>query len=142
VSRLSTFLALAPTERRAFFAAWRWTFAARIRLRVSGLGPTLRAWHRPAKAQAPWPAAARWVRTAARYCPGANTCLVRSVALYGLLHRAGVPAEVRIGVGTVRPQLEAHAWVEVAGQPVNDAGDVAARYRPFGRSLLGTPAQS
>ena len=142
MSRFRTFLALSPAERRAFFAAWRWTCAARIRLRVSGLGPTLRAWRRPAKAPSSWPAAARWIRTAARYCPGGSTCLVRSVALYGLLRRAGVPAELRIGVGMVRPRLEAHAWVEVAGQPVNDAGNVAARYTPFGGSLLSTPAQS
>jgi hypothetical protein len=27
--------------------------------------------------------------------------------------------------------VEGHAWVEVDGQPVNDAADVAERYAPF-----------
>jgi hypothetical protein len=32
--------------------------------------------------------------------------------------------------------LLAHAWVEYAGHPLNDAPDVAERYAPFERPLL------
>jgi hypothetical protein len=141
VSKLRTFFALSGPERSAFLEAWRWVCASRLRLFLSGLAPTLSAWRRPARAQAPWPAAARWIPVAGRYCPGGGNCLVGSLALFGLLRRAGVPAELRIGVGTLRPQLDAHAWVEVAGEPVNDAGDITARYAPFGElhALPGRP---
>jgi hypothetical protein len=132
VSKLRTFLALAPTERRALFEAWRWVCASRARLLVAGLAPTLQAWRRPARAGAPWPAAARWIRIADRYCPGGGNCLVRSLALFGVLRRAGIAAELRIGVDRTASALQAHAWVEVDGTPVNDAADVAARYAPFG----------
>jgi len=138
VRRLRAFLALPGSERRAFFEAWRWVCASRLRLRLSGLGPTLAAWRRPTSASMPLPAAARWVRIAGRYCPGGTNCLVSSVALFGLLQRAGVPGELRIGVGMVRPRLDAHAWVEVAGQPVNDTLDVARRYAPFGELHAST----
>ena len=49
----------------------------------------------------------------------------------------GIAAELRVGIGKTAPQLEAHAWVEVDGAPLNDAADVAARYPPFAGSLLG-----
>jgi hypothetical protein len=56
----------------------------------------------------------------------AMTCLVRSLAAHALLHRAGCPAELRIGVqprARGAPKLlEAHAWVECAGRVV--VGDV------------------
>lgn len=139
--RLRTFLALAPAERRAFLSAWGWVWVSRIRLAGFGLDHTLRAWQRAAAADASWPAAARWVPVAGRYCPGGGNCLVRSVALYGVLRDAGVAAHVRIGVATTAPELEAHAWVEVDGTPVNDAADVATRYAPFG-DLHATPRRS
>jgi hypothetical protein len=139
VKKLRTFLALEPAERRAFLQAWRWVLASRARLRVFGLARTLRAWHRPARPAA-WPAAARWIGIASRYCPGGGNCLVRSVALYGTLRHAGVPAHLRIGVGRTALQLDAHAWVELDGVPVNDAADVGARYAPF-RDLQSVPGR-
>jgi len=139
VRRLRTFLALPGAERRAFFEAWAWTWASLLALRALGLSRTLRLWTQApgARMAGPPPRAARWIRIAARYTPFANTCLVRSLALLGLLRRRGVPAELRVGVGRTGPQLEAHAWVELDGAPVNDAADVAARYPPFAGSLLG-----
>jgi hypothetical protein len=130
--RLRTFLALEPAQRRAFLEALAWIWASRIRLPVLGLARALRGWRHPAQAGAAWPAAARWIGIASRYCPGGGNCLVRSLALYGALRRAGVAAELRIGVGKTAPHLEAHAWIEVDGVPANDAADVATRYAPFG----------
>lgn len=130
--RLRTFLALEPAQRRAFLEAWVWIWASRIRLPVFGLARSLRDWRRPARPGAAWPAAARWIGIASRLVPGGGNCLVRSLALYGALRRAGVGAELRIGVGQTAPHLEAHAWVEVDGVPANDAADVATRYAAFG----------
>lgn len=137
--RLRTFLALTGAERAAFLQAWAWVCASRLALAVFGLSRVL-AWHAtaPARAQAPeTPRAARWIGVAARNVPGGASCLVRSLALLGLLRRHGIAAQLRVGIGRTAPRLEAHAWVEVDGAPVNDAADIAARYPPFAGSLLG-----
>jgi hypothetical protein len=137
--RLRTFLALPGAERAAFLEAWAAVCASKLCLRLLGLRRTL-AWYRRAAAPAAatgLPRAARWIGVAARYTPGGASCLVRSLALLGLLRRRGIAAELRVGIGKTAPQLEAHAWVEVDGAPLNDAADVAARYPPFAGSLLG-----
>lgn len=58
------------------------------------------------------------------------TCLPQSLVLWHLLRRQGLPAELRIGVRKEGGDFTAHAWVEYAGQVVNDAPDVAQRYAP------------
>jgi transglutaminase superfamily protein len=73
----------------------------------------------------------RMVDVATRHLPWQPTCLPRSLVLWFLLRRQGVPAELRIGVQKRRQHLEAHAWVEVDHRVVNDAPDIAAEYRPF-----------
>jgi|SRR5579864_462002 len=60
-----------------------------------------------------------------------GNCLSRSVALCWLLRRRAIPAQLRIGARKNGNQLEAHAWVEVAGRAVNDSDDVRTRYAPF-----------
>lgn len=59
------------------------------------------------------------------------TCLSRSLALWRMLAAEGVPAVVRLGVSRPGDGFEAHAWVEVGGLVVNDAPDVASRFRPL-----------
>ena len=63
-------------------------------------------------------------------------CLGRSLVLWFLLRRRGIDAELVIGVEAPRGgELPAHAWVEVAGEPVNDALDVRERFGSFGLQL-------
>jgi len=71
------------------------------------------------------------VDVAARNLPWQPSCLPRSLVLWFLLRRRGVPAELRIGVQKFQHQLKAHAWVEVDHRVVNDAPDIAAEYPPF-----------
>ena len=71
------------------------------------------------------------VNIAANHVPGPTTCLTRSLLLIWLLRRRGVSGELRIGVQLAQGKLDAHAWVEYAGKPVNDAQDVAERYAAF-----------
>ena len=52
-----------------------------------------------------------------RFVPADGRCLMRSLVLTGMLARRGVYARVIIGVRP-DPGFEAHAWVEVEGQPV------------------------
>lgn len=65
-----------------------------------------------------------------------GNCLSQSLALWWLLRRHGIPAEVRFGVLKDAHKLAAHAWVELAGSPLNDGPRVAERYKPFLDSLL------
>lgn len=59
-----------------------------------------------------------------------GTCLTRSLVVCGLLRRQGIASTLRMGVRR-EEDVEGHAWVEVAGEPINDTPDVAARYLPF-----------
>ena len=67
------------------------------------------------------------VAVAGAFFPGRAVCLEQSLALYVLLRRRGVPAELRLGVQP-RP-FYAHAWVEVGGEPVNEDREVVAKFR-------------
>jgi hypothetical protein len=71
------------------------------------------------------------VDLAARRAIGRPACLPRSLTLWWLLRRRGIDSDLRIGVRTAGGSLKAHAWVEHAGQVVNDEDDVAQRFVPF-----------
>jgi hypothetical protein len=72
---------------------------------------------------------ARSVATAAAFFPGRAICLEQSLTLYVLLRRRGVPAQLRLGVQPY--PFNAHAWVELAGQPVNEDPEAVARFLPM-----------
>jgi hypothetical protein len=56
-----------------------------------------------------------YVAVAYDVLPFPATCLRRSVVLYGLLARRGVPSRVCFGVAKSGIALDAHAWVECDG---------------------------
>lgn len=66
----------------------------------------------------------------ARTWPRPN-CLSRSLLLEWLLRRRGLRAELRIGVRRAAGALQAHAWVECEGVPVNDEPDIAKYFAPL-----------
>jgi hypothetical protein len=57
--------------------------------------------------------------------------LQHSAVVTCLLRRRGVAAEMILAAQEFPPK--AHAWVEVAGEVVNDSPDVKTRYREFRR---------
>jgi hypothetical protein len=71
------------------------------------------------------------VNSAAFRLLGPGNCLTRSLYLLWLLRRRGVMSDLRIGMRLTNGQLNAHAWVDVAGQPVNDAKDIGERFAAF-----------
>lgn len=80
------------------------------------------------------------VNRAARDPAPEVTCLARSLTTQILLQRRGIESSVRIGVASSGSSLGPsesdsgllfHAWVEVAGVPVNDSLDVARTFTPF-----------
>lgn len=72
---------------------------------------------------------ARRVSLAAAFYPRRALCLEQSLALYLLLRRRGVAAELRLGAQP-RP-FYAHAWVEVDGEPVAEQGDLPLNMTAF-----------
>jgi hypothetical protein len=70
----------------------------------------------------------RLVSVAADRGPIPATCLSRSLALWVLLRRHGVEADVCLGVRGGIGRLHGHAWVEYRGQPLNETGDVRERF--------------
>jgi hypothetical protein len=73
-------------------------------------------------------AAEWWLAMAAAFYPGRAQCLERSLVLYYVLRRQGVPVKYCHGV---QPwPLISHAWVEYRGEVVND---VPERVNEFSR---------
>lgn len=67
------------------------------------------------------------VHRAARFGLTRPLCLTRAVALLSLLRDEGiVGAELRVGVRRHGDALQAHAWVELAGEVIDVAPDVSS----------------
>lgn len=73
---------------------------------------------------------ARAVSIAARHGIVRANCLERSLVLWGLLRRAGIPSALQLGARVTQGRFEAHAWVDIDGVAVNDAPDVRERFTP------------
>lgn len=58
-------------------------------------------------------------------------CLTRSIVLAHVLSRYGIEAELVLGVRKLLGNFEAHAWVEVDGQPLNEKEPVNRIYSRF-----------
>ena len=56
------------------------------------------------------------------------SCMPQAAVLRSLLCSAGFDAQIRFGVHRTADGLEAHAWVEVDGEPVNEPSDIAQRF--------------
>lgn len=78
---------------------------------------------------------ARAVRSAELHGPSNPNCLERSLALWWLLRREGVESELQIGARKEGPRFEAHAWVELRGNILNDAAQVRQDYVRFDAPL-------
>jgi hypothetical protein len=73
----------------------------------------------------------RAVRSAELHGITTPNCLERSITLWWLLRRAGIPSELRIGARKNDSRFEAHAWIELDGQVLNDSPEVHAHYARF-----------
>lgn len=137
----SRFLALSASERRTVLAAAAGLPLLRAGLAVFGLERMQRWLHReapPGTGALTLDDAQRLgalVNAAARRVLGRHHCLTRSLYLWWLLRRRGVHAKLRIGVRLEDGALEAHAWVEYDGIPINDRPDVGADFPPFMDSI-------
>jgi hypothetical protein len=71
-----------------------------------------------------------------RFAPQRGNCLSQSLTLWWLLQCQGIASDLRIGVRSVGDQFQAHAWIEVQGQPLNEIQDVKSRFVPFSESVF------
>ena len=140
-ARLVKFYNLNAMQKRTLMAAWLWLPLFWLGLRVLGL-PRFQAWLLKAPARSalsmPLPlikALGEAVNIAARHTPFPATCLTRSLLLGWLLRRRNVASKLRIGVRLTQGMLDAHAWVECEGVPVNDRPDVNAQFASFGNLI-------
>jgi hypothetical protein len=79
----------------------------------------------------------RMVAVAAARVPLGSACLAQSLTLSTLLARQGIDSEVVIAVRPGGAPLDAHAWVEHRGEPLNETKEVVATYARLRR---GDPA--
>jgi len=139
--RIAKFRALSWPERKLLFYSMLLLPLFWVGLRVFGL-PRLRGWlngsariDQPPRTREDLEAMGALVNIAGNHAPWPSTCLTRSLLLGWLLGRRGVRSELRIGVRLDEGRLDAHAWVEYEGKPINDAFDVATRFAPFDEPL-------
>jgi hypothetical protein len=85
--------------------------------------------------------AVRAVRSVELHGPTNPNCLERSMTLWWLLRRNGVNAELHIGARKEGGRLEAHAWVELDGQVLNDGPEVHQHYARFDAPIAAGVAE-
>lgn len=78
---------------------------------------------------------AHMVNAADRYGFAHPSCLVKSLTLWWLLGRQGIPSELRVGVRKEGGQFEAHAWVEREGMALNEPEEEHHHYAAFDAAL-------
>lgn len=143
---------LRPPLRRLFtLSAREWTDAVRaewhllvsaVRMRTARTGALMNRWQvddASSHTAVADPARAReighWVRRMAHYGPLRAACLTRSLAICRFLAADDLAgAIIRIGVRPKGTKLEAHAWVEYAGEIIGDSEDHVRQFA----ALTGT----
>ncbi|HWG58333.1 MAG TPA: lasso peptide biosynthesis B2 protein [Candidatus Acidoferrales bacterium] len=144
------FRRLRSAERGVAMEAAAILLATRAGLRFAGFNGWKRALElftpsaHPGASEPPLSAAhtiARIEEAAANYAPFRPNCLERSLALWWLLQRRGISAEVRAGARKAGSRFEAHAWVEWRGT-VLMGEDEEGSFVPFdGPVTMGAPAR-
>lgn len=90
-------------------------------------------------------AIARLVGIASARVPLRVACLHRSIVLWRLLRKEGIPCELKLGARRDAGPFEAHAWVECTGVALNESEPDLARYSAFGEPVVpvrrGRPLQ-
>jgi len=69
------------------------------------------------------------------------SCLAKSLTLWWLLGRQGIPSQLRIGTRKDKEKFEAHAWVERDGTALNEPDEPHHHYAAFDASLSELPPE-
>jgi hypothetical protein len=68
------------------------------------------------------------IKIAAHYSPVRPNCLCRSLVGWKLLAENGIQADLVFGIRKDQQKLEAHAWLEMNGQVLNDSPNIIRNY--------------
>jgi hypothetical protein len=71
-----------------------------------------------------------------------TNCLEQSLALWWLLRRRGIAAEIRIGARKNEGRFEAHAWVDFGGLVLNGTAETHVPFLPFEGSITSMETQT
>jgi len=132
-------LGLTWAERRWLVEAWILLLGFRVALRTRSF-PAVERWARvPIDAEAAkqknlqsdWPRLAWCVDAAANNHLFPMQCLERSLTRQRMLRKRGLDAELKIGVQKQGAELEAHAWLELTGKPLNEPEAIGERFLPL-----------
>jgi hypothetical protein len=69
--------------------------------------------------------------------PRTPSCLDRSVFLWFVLRAHGIDGDLRIGIAAKEDTIDGHAWVELDGDVLNDADDIAQHFAVFDGDPIG-----
>lgn len=134
IQRLSRFISLPAVERQLVAVAWVRLHLAWVELRTRRPLVLEHAACAPPRGGTPDPQRiAELVHAAARACLVPARCLERSLVVARLVAARGQDASLRIGFRRQGHQFDAHAWVEVAGEPLNEDPALLESLSPFGR---------
>jgi hypothetical protein len=135
---LARLRALRPAERRLLARALLLLPAYAAGVRIGGLRRA-RTWFAGLDAiEGATPAqAARMVTLAARRMPWRAGCLPAALTLQRILAAQGVDSELRLGVRKVSGRLEAHAWLERAGERLIDTRGQHEHFDALERAAVG-----
>ena len=147
---LQRYRALDSDAQRLFWRATRLLPWIRVSLRLRGYNPTFSSLQQrlnslPNAANSssePVFKTNRMIRAAVRYSPLHFTCLEESLCLWYLLRKQGISSQLRIGVRKANGKLEAHAWVEYAGEAVNQPEQSHLHYAAFEKEFGEPPAET
>lgn len=153
IKRWKRFLRLGAFERGVVLEATGGLLATWVGLRLIGF----RRWERVLAVFAPaanttGPAQGASVRqsavligrmqeAAARNLFFGTNCLEQSLVLWWLLRRRRIDSVLRIGARKDSDRFEAHAWVELDSQALNDAAAEHHHFVPFERPILSMEAR-
>jgi len=84
---------------------------------------------------------AHMVNAADRHGPVHPSCLAKSLTLWWLLARQGIPSHLRIGIRKEAEKFEAHAWVERDGAALNEPDEHHHHYTAFDAAFSSLPPE-
>lgn len=149
--RLRRFSALGRPAQGLFLRAVVLLPLVAVSLRWRGFRETQAALQRFLLKGSPEPDAALASKVAARTAYMVNaadrhglvhpSCLAKSLTLWWLLGRQGIPSRLRIGIRKEKEKFEAHAWVERDGTALNEPDGPHHHYAAFDRSFSALPPE-
>jgi hypothetical protein len=97
--------------------------------------------HDPALASKDAAVTAHMVNAADRHGLVHPSCLAKSLTLWWLLARQGIPSHLRIGIRKEEEKFEAHAWVECDGAALNEPDEHHQHYAAFDAAFSSLPPE-